>query len=141
MIIPLYQAETCHPSIRGRVTALQQFMLGIGALVASWISYGTFIGFADTDSAQWRVALGLQIIPAVALGCLIMLFPEVRRPCATCCALRNISLTFRPVTSLAHRPQPAQRRSPNTSKASRSRKRERCLGPRRIRPNPGEHYL
>ena len=77
MIIPLYQAELCHPSIRGRVTALQQFMLGVGALVASWISYGTFIGFADTDSAQWRVSLGLQIIPAVALGCLIMLFPEV----------------------------------------------------------------
>lgn len=32
MIIPLYQAELCHPSIRGRVTALQQFMLGVGAL-------------------------------------------------------------------------------------------------------------
>lgn len=40
MIIPLYQAELCHPSIRGRVTALQQFMLGVGALSAAWISYG-----------------------------------------------------------------------------------------------------
>lgn len=37
MIIPLYQAEIAHPSIRGTVTALQQFMLGIGALVASWV--------------------------------------------------------------------------------------------------------
>lgn len=35
MIIPLYQAEIAHPSIRGRVTALQQFMLGLGALTAS----------------------------------------------------------------------------------------------------------
>ena len=35
MIVPLYQAELAHPSIRGRVTALQQFMLGVGALVAS----------------------------------------------------------------------------------------------------------
>jgi len=42
MIIPLYQAELAHPSIRGRVTALQQFMLGIGALVASWAAYGTY---------------------------------------------------------------------------------------------------
>jgi hypothetical protein len=41
MIVPLYQAELCHPSIRGRVTALQQFMLGVGALAAAWISYGT----------------------------------------------------------------------------------------------------
>ena len=42
MIVPLYQAELAHPSIRGRVTALQQFMLGVGALCAAWISYGTY---------------------------------------------------------------------------------------------------
>jgi hypothetical protein len=40
MIVPLYQAELCHPDIRGRVTSLQQFMLGVGALAASWISWG-----------------------------------------------------------------------------------------------------
>jgi len=34
MIIPLYQAEIAHPSIRGRITGLQQFMLAIGAAVA-----------------------------------------------------------------------------------------------------------
>ena len=43
MIVPLYQAELAHPSIRGRVTALQQFMLGIGALAAAWISYGEIL--------------------------------------------------------------------------------------------------
>ncbi|OJJ49640.1 hypothetical protein ASPZODRAFT_58581 [Penicilliopsis zonata CBS 506.65] len=79
MIVPLYQAELCHPDIRGRVTGLQQFMLGVGALCASWISYGTFIGFSDTDSAQWRISLGLQMVPAVFLGALIMLFPESPR--------------------------------------------------------------
>lgn len=45
MIIPLYQAELCHPSIRGRVTTLQQFMLGIGALIASTTSWGAFFSF------------------------------------------------------------------------------------------------
>ncbi|KAJ9149235.1 Major facilitator superfamily domain, general substrate transporter [Pleurostoma richardsiae] len=30
MIIPLYQAELAHPEIRGFITGLQQFMLGIG---------------------------------------------------------------------------------------------------------------
>ncbi|KAK2752808.1 hypothetical protein FQN55_005940 [Onygenales sp. PD_40] len=79
MIVPLYQAELCHPSIRGRVTALQQFMLGVGALCASWISYGTYVGFSHTDDAQWRVSLGLQVVPAVILGALIMLFPESPR--------------------------------------------------------------
>ncbi|RJE24268.1 transporter [Aspergillus sclerotialis] len=79
MMIPLYQAEICHPDIRGRVTALQQFMLGVGSLCAAWISYGTYIGFADTNYAQWRVSLGLQVAPAVLLGLLIMLFPESPR--------------------------------------------------------------
>jgi hypothetical protein len=78
MMIPLYQAEICHPSIRGRVTALQQFMLGVGALCASWISYGTYVGFSPDNHAQWQLPLGLQVAPAVFLGLLIMFFPEVR---------------------------------------------------------------
>ncbi|KAF2108896.1 MFS sugar transporter-like protein [Lophiotrema nucula] len=79
MIIPLYQAELAHPSIRGRITALQQFMLGIGALAAAWISYGTYVGFSDTNNAQWRVSLGIQIVPAATLAALILLFPESPR--------------------------------------------------------------
>lgn len=109
-IIPPYQAEIAHPDIRGRITALQQFMLGIGAFVAGWVSehahlltcnclgsrirslevkgvntngretqvsYGTFIHL--TDSGQWRIPLGLQMIPAVFLALLIFLFPESPR--------------------------------------------------------------
>jgi MFS family permease len=78
MIVPLYQAELAHPSIRGRVTALQQFMLGVGALVASWISWATFVHIQN-NSAQWRVPLGIQIVPAIFLGLLIFLFPESPR--------------------------------------------------------------
>lgn len=100
MMIPLYQAEICHPNIRGRVTALQQFMLGVGALCAAWISYGTYIGFAPTNDAQWRVSLGLQIAPAVVLGLLIMLFPEVN----TLPHIRCWSANTRAVAPLAHRP-------------------------------------
>ncbi|RAL64134.1 hypothetical protein DID88_003322 [Monilinia fructigena] len=77
MIIPLYQAEIAHPSIRGRITSLQQFMLGIGALVAGWISYGTYIGLKS--SAQWRLPLALQMLPAIILAGLIFLFPESPR--------------------------------------------------------------
>jgi MFS family permease len=66
MIIPLYQSEIAHPSIRGTITSLQQFMLGIGAFVAGWISYGTYVGLHN--QAQWRLPLGLQMLPAVVLG-------------------------------------------------------------------------
>ncbi|EME48956.1 hypothetical protein DOTSEDRAFT_19446 [Dothistroma septosporum NZE10] len=79
MIVPLYQAELAHPDIRGRVTALQQFMLGVGALVASWVSYATYTYLPDSSSKQWRLSLGIQIIPAGFLAMLIMLFPESPR--------------------------------------------------------------
>ena len=77
MIIPLYQSEIAHPSIRGTITSLQQFMLGIGAFVAGWISYGTYVGLKTT--IQWRLPLGLQMVPAVVLAALIFLFPESPR--------------------------------------------------------------
>ncbi|EMD93762.1 hypothetical protein COCC4DRAFT_151949 [Bipolaris maydis ATCC 48331] len=79
MIVPMYQSELVHPSIRGRVTALVQFMLGIGALAAAWISYGCDVGFADDDDGQWRTSLGIQVVPAVFLAALIMVFPESPR--------------------------------------------------------------
>lgn len=79
MIIPPYQAELCHPDIRGRVTALQQFMLGVGALVASWVTYGCYTYIPITNSGQWRIPLGIQMIPALILACLIMFFPESPR--------------------------------------------------------------
>ncbi|KAK3946350.1 general substrate transporter [Diplogelasinospora grovesii] len=79
MIIPIYQGEIAHPSIRGRITALQQFMLGIGAFVAGWIGYGCFIHLNNGTTAQWRIPLGIQILPAAVLALLILLFPESPR--------------------------------------------------------------
>ncbi|KAE9376701.1 general substrate transporter [Stipitochalara longipes BDJ] len=78
MIIPLYQAEIAHPSIRGRIIGLQQFMLGVGATIATWVAYGTN-HLPDNDNNQWRIPLGLQIIPAGFLALLILLFPESPR--------------------------------------------------------------
>ncbi|KAI0074444.1 general substrate transporter [Panus rudis PR-1116 ss-1] len=77
MLAPLYQAEIAHPSIRGRLTTLQQFMLGIGALIASFIGYGCFHGL--TGQAQWRVPLGIQLLPAIPLAFFILLLPESPR--------------------------------------------------------------
>lgn len=75
--IAVYQSEIAHPSIRGRVTGLQQFMLGIGALIAGWVSWACYTNLSG--SGQWRVPLGIQILPAVILAPLIMLFPESPR--------------------------------------------------------------
>ncbi|KAM0344125.1 hypothetical protein ACHAPU_007846 [Fusarium lateritium] len=79
MIVPVYQGELCHPDIRGRVTSLQQFMLGIGSLIAAAIGYGTYTGIGDENSGQWRIPLGIQNVPAVFLAALILFFPESPR--------------------------------------------------------------
>jgi hypothetical protein len=136
MIIPLYQAEIAHPSIRGSVTALQQFMLGIGALVASWTTFGTNQNFADNDSMQWRLSLGIQIIPAVVLGLLIMFFPESPRYARV--PVQTIPESGPSLTSIqmAHRPRQARTRPQNSRQTPCSRQRRRHLGPSRIRPNP-----
>ncbi|KAF8152579.1 general substrate transporter [Crassisporium funariophilum] len=77
-LAPLYQAEIAHPSIRGRLTTLQQFMLGIGAFCASWITFGTSAGLKGTQ-AEWRIPLGIQIIPAIPLLAFMMMLPESPR--------------------------------------------------------------
>ncbi|KAJ6585908.1 general substrate transporter [Mycena capillaripes] len=77
-LAPLYQAEIAHPSIRGRLTTLQQFMLGIGAFVASWVTYGCSAGLTGHPS-EWRLPLGIQIIPALPLFSFILLLPESPR--------------------------------------------------------------
>lgn len=78
MVVPLYQAELAHPHIRGRINALVQFMLGIGAFLAAWITYGTLLNISDSN-AQWRIPLGIQNVPTVFLGSLIWFFPESPR--------------------------------------------------------------
>ncbi|KAH7359958.1 general substrate transporter [Pyrenochaeta sp. MPI-SDFR-AT-0127] len=79
MIVPLYQAEIAHPSIRGRITALQQLMLGIGAVTATWLTHGTNVGLSGTNNNQWRIPLGVQVVPAGILASMILLFPESPR--------------------------------------------------------------
>jgi Na+/melibiose symporter-like transporter len=45
---------------------------------------GTYVGFAPDNNGQWRTSLGIQIIPALFLAALILLFPEyVKRQYST----------------------------------------------------------
>uniref|UniRef100_A0A060TDT3 ARAD1D50622p n=1 Tax=Blastobotrys adeninivorans TaxID=409370 RepID=A0A060TDT3_BLAAD len=77
MVIPIYQSEIAHPSIRGRISALQQSFLGIGAVVSSWISYGCYIRF--DDDKQYRLPLGLQLVPTFFLMLFVFTLPESPR--------------------------------------------------------------
>jgi len=64
MTVPLYNTEIAPPKIRGFVVGLAQQMIGIGFIVANWVGYGC--QFLSGDQG-WRIALGLQLVPAFLL--------------------------------------------------------------------------
>jgi sugar porter (SP) family MFS transporter len=78
LLVPLYQSEIAHPSIRGRLTTLQQFFLGIGALIAAWINYAMIHNYHGSV-LQWRFPLGFQMAPAVPLLFVTLILPESPR--------------------------------------------------------------
>ncbi|BEJ17436.1 hypothetical protein CspHIS471_0608370 [Cutaneotrichosporon sp. HIS471] len=64
MIVPLYQAELSPPHARGLLSGWTQLMISAGFFTANWVGYGCE---KINGQAQFRVPLGLQIVPAVLL--------------------------------------------------------------------------
>lgn len=94
MTVPIYQAEISHRKIRGRITNLQQLFIALGAVFATWIGYGSYLSYRNTgNSAEWRIPLACQIVPALILGSLIFRFPESPRYDAMRAAFNTITLT------------------------------------------------
>ncbi|KAJ6598244.1 general substrate transporter [Mycena vulgaris] len=64
--VPIYNSEISPPASRGFIGGLSGYMIGIGGFLANWIGYAC--GFmSDSNTAQWRVPLALQIPPGVIL--------------------------------------------------------------------------
>lgn len=74
--IPNYCSEVAPPGIRGLLGGTQQWMLGLGFVVAQWVGYG---GSQATGAFSWRFPLSLQVLPAVILCGGILLLPESPR--------------------------------------------------------------
>ncbi|KZT07730.1 general substrate transporter [Laetiporus sulphureus 93-53] len=65
MTVPLYNTEIAPPKMRGFIVGLAQQMLGIGMVVANWVGYGCQY---LPGNSSWRLALGLQLVPAFLLA-------------------------------------------------------------------------
>ncbi|OQO15232.1 hypothetical protein B0A48_00615 [Cryoendolithus antarcticus] len=80
LIVPIFQAEISHRKIRGKITCLQQLFNALGQVVAAWIGYACYQTWTGTgNSREWRIPLGIQIVPAIFLASMIYLFPESPR--------------------------------------------------------------
>ncbi|KAJ2830195.1 hypothetical protein IWW50_000421 [Coemansia erecta] len=63
-VVPMYQSETAPPENRGRMVSLQQWAITWGIFIAFGIDYGC--SFIDGPK-QFRLPLGLQIVPSIVL--------------------------------------------------------------------------
>ncbi|KAI5835369.1 hypothetical protein K523DRAFT_368348 [Schizophyllum commune Tattone D] len=76
MLSPLYISEVSPPELRGSLMALEQFSIVLGCVLGFWT------GFATRNipgSLEWRIPLGVQIIPGIILGAGCMLLPPSPR--------------------------------------------------------------
>ncbi|KAJ3340414.1 hypothetical protein HDU93_007021 [Gonapodya sp. JEL0774] len=77
--VPLYISECAPTSIRGRIGTMQQLMITIGIMVANIMNAILTSVISNDKDSLWRVAFGIQLIPAIILlGCFFIL-PESPR--------------------------------------------------------------
>ncbi|CAK3830331.1 general substrate transporter [Lecanosticta acicola] len=67
-VVPAYNAEQAPKEIRGRLGSGMQWLFALGVMISYWIVYGTTQGISGTNSAQWQIPVGLQMVPAAVLG-------------------------------------------------------------------------
>ncbi|RLL92915.1 hypothetical protein CFD26_100071 [Aspergillus turcosus] len=74
--IPIYCSEVSPAHIRGFLGAMQQWMLGLGVVVAQWVGYGCSL---HPGAFSWRFPLAMQAVPAIILGIGVWFLPESPR--------------------------------------------------------------
>ncbi len=72
-LVPVFIAEVAPPAARGRLVAVNQLLITIGIAVAY------LVGFAFTDSGNWRAMFAIGAVPAIALGAGMLAMPESPR--------------------------------------------------------------
>ncbi|ODM21282.1 hypothetical protein SI65_04335 [Aspergillus cristatus] len=78
LLVPMYQAETAPPWIRGALVCTYQLFITLGIFLAACFNYGTYTHQRD-NSGSWRIVVGLGWAWTLILGLGILLFPETPR--------------------------------------------------------------
>lgn len=77
-ITPVFVSENCPADVRGRISGLFQEFLVLGVMFSYWLCYGVKRNMAPT-TMQWRVPVGLQLVPSGIMFCGLWFLKESPR--------------------------------------------------------------
>ncbi|KAI8657151.1 MFS domain-containing protein [Fusarium keratoplasticum] len=78
LLVPMFQAESAPPWIRGAMVCTYQLFITFGIFLAACFNYGT-VTHQRNSSASWRIVIGIGWVFTLTLGLGILLFPETPR--------------------------------------------------------------
>ncbi|KAK9481505.1 general substrate transporter [Lipomyces starkeyi] len=67
MLTPTYLSEVAPRRIRGKLGTAYGFSIFFGIMISYWIDYGCARGLSAAGHDQWRVPMGLQLVPGALL--------------------------------------------------------------------------
>lgn len=75
--IPMWQSETCKPSLRGKLVAVQLTFLVFGFVLTNWMNFG--FTYLPNNPVSWRFPLGFQSALAIGTACMLPILVESPR--------------------------------------------------------------
>lgn len=74
-----FLAESAPKSVRGSMTSMYNLLIILSLMLAFWINYGVSLWSTNSGNTQWRIAMGIQLIPGVLMCLMIPFVPESAR--------------------------------------------------------------
>lgn len=79
VVVPMFNAEMTPKQIRGQVGSFYQLMFTLGIFTSYWTDWGVAKNIPNTESRQWQIPVGLQMLFAGLLGTGTMTLMESTR--------------------------------------------------------------
>ncbi|KAF2157952.1 MFS sugar transporter-like protein [Myriangium duriaei CBS 260.36] len=77
--VPMYSSEMSPRQLRGQIGSFYQLFYTFGVFTSYWVNYGVAQDIPKTQSRQWQIPVGLQLIPAALLGLGVFTLKESTR--------------------------------------------------------------
>lgn len=78
LMVPMFQADTAPPWIRGSLVCAYQLFITLGIFLAACFNYGTYT-HQQNNPASWRIVIGLGWLWTLILGVGVWAFSETPR--------------------------------------------------------------